>query len=231
MGSKQIRVIIVDNHPVVLEDVQEKLESMPGVLVDAVCGGGQEAADLAARQRPDIILVGLHVPVMGDIALMQRIIMACDSRVRVVALASSDDDETFHQALRVGVAGFILRTSSPWEIMHTIRHVCLGDSVISPRLISRVLSRYGPGLPLDGSVATLEENEFQLLSLVGMGLNNMQIADRLHFAESTIKSYVSRLMRKLHVQSRTQLVVLAFQNGVVTVDRASREWSEGFSAV
>ena len=191
MDGRKIRVMIVDDQPQALEEVQKLVERMPGISIAATARNGQEAVKLAEQCRPDVILIDLRTPVMAGITTTQHI--------------------------TARVTGFILKTSSPGEIAHAIQQVYLGESMLSPKLISRVLSRYEPGLPLSDIVTALTEKEIHLLTLVGQGLNNTEIAENMHLSKSTVKSYISRLMPKLQVQSRAQMVIIAFQNGLVTL--------------
>ena len=216
MDGRKIRVMIVDDQPQALEEVQKLVERMPGISIAATARNGQEAVKLAERCRPDVILIDLRTPVMAGITTTQHI-TARGLQARIIALTSFEDDQTFHKSLRAGVTGFILKTSSPGEIAHAIQQVYLGESMLSPKLISRVLSRYEPGLPLSDIVTALTEKEIHLLTLVGQGLNNTEIAENMHLSKSTVKSYISRLMPKLQVQSRAQMVIIAFQNGLVTL--------------
>ena len=184
MDGRKIRVMIVDDQPQALEEVQKLVERMPGISIAATARNGQEAVKLAEQCRPDVILIDLRTPVMAGIATTQHI-TARGLQARIIALTSFEDDQTFHKSLRAGVTGFILKTSSPGEIAHAIQQVYLGESMLSPKLISRVLSRYEPGLPLSDIVTALTEKEIHLLTLVGQGLNNTEIAENMHQLKAT----------------------------------------------
>ena len=126
-----------------------------------------------------------------------------------------EDDYTFHDALRAGVAGFLLKTSSRGEIMHAIQQVHLGESMLSPSLITRVLTNYERGHRPSKMVRELPEKDQELLRLIAQGLSNLEIAEKLSLSPATVKSYVSRLLTKLGARDRAQLVILAYQNGLV----------------
>ncbi len=134
---------------------------------------------------------------------------------RVIALTSLEDDATLHDALRAGVVGFLLKTSTRGEIMHTIQQVHLGEAMLSPKLITRVLSRYERGHRPSEQIQELSEKDLSLLRLITQGLSNDEIAEEMKFTSATVKSYVSRLLSRLDVRDRAQLVILAYQNGVV----------------
>ena len=187
MDGRKIRVMIVDDQPQALEEVQKLVERMPGISIAATARNGQEAVKLAEQCRPDVILIDLRTPVTAGITTTQHI-TARGLQARIIALTSFEDDQTFHKSLRAGVTGFILKTSSPGEIAHAIQQVYLRESMLSPKLISRVLSRYEPGLPLSDIVTALTEKEIHLLTLVGQGLNNTEIAENMHLSKSTVKA-------------------------------------------
>ena len=134
---------------------------------------------------------------------------------RVIALTSLEDDATLHDALRTGVVGFLLKTSTRGEIMHTIQQVHLGEAMLSPKFITRVLSHYERGHRPSKQIRELSEKDLSLLRLITQGLSNDEIAEEMKFTSATVKSYVSCLLSRLDVRDRAQLVIFAYQNGVV----------------
>lgn len=133
-----------------------------------------------------------------------------------MALTSLEDDATFHEALRAGVTGFLLKTSSRGEIMHAIQQAHHGESMLSPSLITRVLANYEPGQRPAKEIEDLSSRDLELLRLISQGLSNAELAEQLTLSPATIKSYVSRLLSRLGARGRAQLVILAYRNGVVT---------------
>lgn len=214
MSSSGIRVLIVEDHEKVRAQIQRIVESMPGVTVVGTATNGLNGVSLANRLDPDVILMDISMPVMDGIKATQQL-SDIGARGRVIALTSLEDDATFHAALRAGVVGFLLKTSTRGEILHAIQQVHLGEAMLSPKLITRVLSRYERGNQPSEKIRELPERDLSLLRLVAEGLSNDEIATELGFTPATVKSYISRLLSRLNARDRAQLVIIAYQNGVV----------------
>lgn len=214
MSSSGIRVLIVEDHEKVRAQIQRIVESMPGVTVVGTATNGLNGVSLANRLDPDVILMDISMPVMDGIKATQQL-SDIGARGRVIALTSLEDDATFHAALRAGVVGFLLKTSTRGEILHAIQQVHLGEAMLSPKLITRVLSRYERGTQPSEMIRELPERDLSLLRLVAEGLSNDEIATELGFTPATVKSYISRLLSRLDARDRAQLVIIAYQNGVV----------------
>lgn len=214
MTDRLIRVLVVDDHPEVRRRIARIIANAPGMECVATAADGREALDEALRTEPDIVLMDLRMPRVNGIDATQSI-MAAGLTSRVIALTSLEDDDTFHQALQAGVSGFLLKSASRGELLHAIHEVDGGESILSPRMITRVLTRYGSTLAKSQLVEQLNDRERSLLSLVGDGLSNDEIAERLNLSPASVKSYVSRLLAKVGARDRAQLVVLAHRSGLV----------------
>ena len=214
MNEAEIRVLIAEDHDQVRARIQRIVDAMPGIVVVGAAANGLTAVSTAKRLDPDVILMDISMPVLDGIQATRQIV-DLGLRARVIALTSLEDDYTFHDALRAGVAGFLLKTSSRGEIMHAIQQVHLGESMLSPSLITRVLTNYERGHRPSKAISELPEKDQELLRLIAQGLSNLEIAEELSLSPATVKSYVSRLLTKLGARDRAQLVILAYQNGLV----------------
>lgn len=207
--------MVVGDNLGVLGEIRWMVDQMPGISV--VCAiGGRGAVTMVERWRPDVVLVDLCAPLVHGLAVIQEILNK-KSASRIIALTAFEDDQSFHEVLRAGAAGFILKASARGEVMHAIQQVYLGESVVSPRLMTRVFSCYGPGLPMSEPVSRLSEPEVRLLSLVGQGLSNHQIAAEMNLSAGTVKTYISRLVLKLRARDRVQLALIALRNGLASL--------------
>lgn len=215
MSEAEIRVLVAEDHDQVRERIQHIVDAMPGIAVVGTVANGLMAVSAAKRLDPDVILMDISMPILNGIDATQQIV-DLGLKARIIALTSLEDDSTFHKALRSGVAGFLLKTSSRGEIMHAIQQVHCGESMLSPSLITRVLANYEPGHRPCKSIAELHERDLELLKLVSQGLSNTEIAERLGLSPATVKSYISRLLSRLGARDRAQLVILAYKNGIVT---------------
>ena len=192
------------------------------MTVVAEAGDGEEAADLARRHAPDVVLMDIRMPGTDGIEAT-RIITAADARVRVLVLTTFDLDEYAFGALRAGASGFLLKDVRPAELVAAIRTVAAGDAVVSPRITRRLLEEYAQVLPLPEAqreqaypqLFALTEREREVLVAVAQGLSNAEIAASLYVSEATVKSHVGRILAKLGLRDRVQVVVLAYETGLV----------------
>lgn len=213
MSETEIRVLVAEDHDQVRARIERIVEAMPGITVVGTATNGLVAVSAAKRLTPDVILMDISMPILNGIEATRQIVdLNLDSRI--IALTSLEDDATFHEALRAGVAGFLLKTSSRGEIMHAIQQVHLGESMLSPSLITRVLASYEPANRPSKIITDLPEKDQELLRLIARGLSNNELAEHLGLSPATVKSYVSRLLSKLGARDRAQLVILAYENGL-----------------
>jgi DNA-binding NarL/FixJ family response regulator len=217
-----ISVLLADDQPLLRRGFRMILEAEGDLVVVAEAADGEEAVDLARRHAPDVVLMDIRMPGTDGIEATQRI-AAADTRVRVLVLTTFDLDEYAFGALRAGASGFLLKDVRPTELVAAIRTVAAGDAVISPRVTRRLLEEYARVLPLSASqrqqrypqLAALTEREREVLIAVARGLSNAEIAATLHVSEATVKSHVGRILAKLGLRDRVQVVVLAYETGLI----------------
>jgi len=217
-----ISVLLADDQPLLRRGFRMILEAEPDMIVVAEAGDGEEAADLARRHGPDVVLMDIRMPGTDGIEAT-RCITASDARVRVLVLTTFDLDEYAFGALRAGASGFLLKDVRPAELVAAIRTVAAGDAVVSPRVTRRLLEEYAQVLPLPEAqreraypqLSALTEREREVLVAVAQGLSNTEIAATLYVSEATVKSHVGRILAKLGLRDRVQVVVLAYETGLV----------------
>ncbi|MFI6320334.1 response regulator [Nonomuraea sp. NPDC050556] len=215
-----IRVLLADDQALIRAGFRALLEAEDDLEVVGEAADGRQAVDRAAELVPDIVLLDIQMPVMDGIEATRLI--AADPRldgVRVVILTNFGLDEYVFNALRAGAAGFMLKDSDPADLLHGIQVVARGDALLSPtitrRLIDQFVARPSVSLP-PGRLGQLTDREREIVSLVGLGMSNEEIAAHLVVSPFTAKTHVSRAMVKLGARDRAQLVVLAYESGLVT---------------
>ncbi len=216
-----IRVLIADDQALIRTGLRGIVESAPDLEVVAEATTGREAVELARASRADVALMDIRMPDMDGLEAT-RLITADDdlAGLRVLILTTFELDEYVMRALRAGASGFLGKGATPAELLDAIRTVANGDALLSPRatqaLIARFLGGGDAGPAPDGSALNaLTEREREVLTLVALGLSNDDIAARLYLSPSTAKTHVNRAMTKLGVRDRAQLVVVAYQTGLV----------------
>ena len=217
-----ISVLLADDQPLLRRGFRMILEAEGDLVIAAEAGNGEEAVTLAQRHAPDVVLMDIRMPGTDGIEATRRII-AAGGRVRVLVLTTFDLDEYAFGALRAGASGFLLKDVRPGELVTAIRTVASGDAVISPRVTRRLLEEYAQVLPLTTTqraerypqLSSLTEREGEVLAAVARGLSNAEIAAALHVSETTVKSHVGRILAKLGLRDRVQIVVLAYETGLV----------------
>ncbi|WP_445529814.1 response regulator [Streptomyces cyslabdanicus] len=215
-----IRVLLVDDQPLLRSGFRALLDMEDGIEVVAEAGDGQEGLALVREHLPDIALVDIRMPVLDGIEVTRRV--AADpalSGVHVVILTNYGLDEYVFDALRAGAAGFLVKDIVPEDFLHAVRVAARGDALLAPSITRKLISRYVTQ-PLDTGVGPgLEEltnREREAVALVAQGLSNDEIADRMVISPMTAKTHVNRAMVKLRARDRAQLVVLAYESGLVT---------------
>ncbi|MEZ0065736.1 DNA-binding NarL/FixJ family response regulator [Streptacidiphilus sp. MAP12-20] len=216
-----IRVLVADDQALVRGSFRVLVDTAPDLESVGEASNGAEAVDLARRERPDVVLMDVRMPVMDGIEAARRI--AADpttADVRVLILTTFDLDEYVFSALHAGASGFLLKDTRPAELLEAIRVVASGDALLAPgvtrRLIEEFTRRPAPGgVPVASALADTTEREREVLTLVGLGLSNTEIAEHLHVSLSTAKTHISRLLMKLNARDRAQLVIAAYDAGLV----------------
>jgi len=212
-----IRVVVADDHPVVREGLRSFLSSRPGIDVVGEAGSADEAVEVVAALRPDVVLVDLMMP-GGGIEAIGRIRDLGDGDgpvPRLLVLTSFVGDDQVLPALRAGASGYLLKDVDPSDLEAAVRTVHRGGSVLGPAVAPRVLDRATSARPaVDDRLAELTPREHDVLGLLGQGMSNRQIADALYVAEKTVKTHMSSILTKLRVHDRTQAALYAARHGV-----------------
>jgi DNA-binding NarL/FixJ family response regulator len=203
-----IRVFLLDDHELVRRGIRDLLESEGDIQVVGESGSAVEAVRRIPALRPDVAILDGRLPDGSGIDVC-RDVRSVDPDIAALILTTFDEDEALFAAIMAGAAGYVLKQVSGSDFVAAVRHVAAGHSLLDPAVTSRVLARLRHGPPQDPLVKHLTPKEEQILELVGEGLTNRQIAERLSLAEKTVKNYVSIVLGKLGVESRTQAAVLA----------------------
>ena len=214
-----IRILIADDQTLIRAGFRALLDAEPDMEVVAECGTGSDAVRLAAREKPDVVLMDIRMP-QGDGLEATRLILADPSLpgTRVIILTTFELDEYIAEAVRAGAAGFLVKDTEPEELLRAVRVVHDGDALLSPSVTRRIMAQLAVQSRAAGQPKSLDavtDREKEVLRLVGEGLNNAEIAGRLFITPLTAKTHVLRIMAKLQVRDRAQLVVLAYESGLV----------------
>jgi DNA-binding NarL/FixJ family response regulator len=215
-----IRVLLADDQSLIRAGFRILLESADDIEVVGDASDGAQAVQQAHDQRADVVLMDIRMPNVDGLEATRRIAADDDlAGVRVIILTTFESDEYVYQAIRAGASGFLVKDSEPAELIQAVRVVARGDALLSPSITKKLItdlasrpdSRRATGRELDG----LTEREREVMTLVAAGLSNDEIAGRLFVSPLTAKTHVSRIMTKLHARDRAQLVVLAYECGLV----------------
>jgi DNA-binding NarL/FixJ family response regulator len=217
-----ITVLLADDQPLLRRGFRMIIEAEDDLTVTGEAGDGGEAVDCARRSPPDVVLMDIRMPNTDGIEATRRII-AANPAVRVLVLTTFDLDEYAFGALRVGASGFLLKDVRPAELITAIRTVAAGNAVVSPRVTRRLLEEYAQVMPAPAGrqaerypqLAALTDREGEVLEAVARGLSNAEIAAKLFVSETTVKSHVGRILAKLGLRDRIQIVVLAYEAGLI----------------
>jgi len=214
-----IRVLLVDDQPLIRSGFRALLDVEDDIEVVAEAADGSEGLALAKQHLPDIALIDIQMPIIDGIEATRRI--AGDptlARVHVVILTNYGLDEYVFNALRAGAAGFLVKDIQPEDFLHAVRVAARGDALLAPSITRKLINRY-VAQPLhpdaDTVLKELTNREREAVALVAQGLSNDQIADRMVISPVTAKTHINRAMTKLHARDRAQLVVLAYESGLV----------------
>jgi DNA-binding NarL/FixJ family response regulator len=215
-----IRVAICDDQALVRDGLRVQLGLIGDIDIVGEASDGEQAVALARRERPDVMVMDVRMPVLDGIEATRRI--AADPAtpgVRVLILTTFDLDENVYAALSAGASGFLLKDATPEEILHAVRVIAGGESLLAPSVTSRLVREFArrptAGRPHGDLLASLTEREVEVLVLVAQGLSNAELADRLVVSHATAKTHVSRILTKLGLRDRAQLVVAAYEAGLV----------------
>jgi DNA-binding NarL/FixJ family response regulator len=212
-------VLLVDDQPLMRMGFQMVLSAQEDLDVIGQASNGAEAVALAQELRPDVVLMDVRMPVLDGVAATAQIVAKTSSRVLI--MTTFDLDEYVLSALRNGASGFLLKDTQPAELVAGIRAVASGDAVVAPSVTKRLLDRFVPQakeiqLRDRKALDVLTEREHEVMVLMGKGLSNGEISQKLFLSEATVKTHVGRILSKLGVRDRVQVVVLAYETGVIT---------------
>jgi DNA-binding NarL/FixJ family response regulator len=216
-----IRVLLADDQALIRAGFRVLLDSAEGMDVVGEAATGTEAVDQARQLRADVVLMDIRMPGMDGLEATRRIAADDDlAGVKVIILTTFESDEYVYQAIRAGASGFLVKDAEPADLIQAVRVVAAGDALLAPRVTRRLITDLAsrPERPQFGGqhLAALTEREREVLSLVAAGLSNDEIAAQLFVSPLTAKTHVSRILTKLGSRDRAQLVVLAYETGLVT---------------
>nr|WP_308291515.1 response regulator transcription factor [Microbacterium sp. G2-8] len=214
MTETPVRVALVDDQELFRAGVRMLIDSQPDLQVVGEAGNGREAIGLAERVRPDIVLMDIRMPVMDGLEATAEILRR-DDPPRVVMLTTFDLDEAAARAIRGGASGFLLKDAQPEFLLAAVRGVHAGSSVIAAGATRELFARFAKETrPVPADFERLTEREREIFALAVRGLNNSEIAAREFLSEATVKTHVSRILAKLGMRDRVQLVVFAYDHGL-----------------
>jgi DNA-binding NarL/FixJ family response regulator len=219
-GGDIIRVLLADDQALIRSGIRALLDAEDDIEVVAEAADGDQAIALAVQHRPDIALVDIQMPVLDGIEATRQIV--ADERlagVRVVILTNFGLDEYIFRALRAGATGFLLKDTQPADLLQALRVAVRGDALLSPAVTRRLISEFvarPPDVLAAAGMESLTNREREVVALVARGLNNDEIAEAMVLSPATAKTHVSRAMIKLGARNRAQLVVFAYQSGLVS---------------
>jgi len=221
MATAVIRVLLADDQPLVRAGFRLILESEDDIVVVGETGDGATAHDAARAHRPDVVLMDIRMPGIDGLAATRRIVADADlAATRIVILTTFELDEYVFEALRSGASGFLVKHTEPDELIRAVREVAKGEALLSPSVTRRLIAEFAGQAPPPATepppgMDVLTEREREVVGLVARGLNNDEIAARLVVSPATARTHVSRAMVKLGARDRAQLVVFAYQSGLV----------------
>lgn len=212
--SAPIRVVLVDDQALFRAGIRMVIDSQHDLEVVGEAGNGAEGVRVARETRPDVVLMDIRMPVMDGLAATAEL-LADDRAPRVVMLTTFDLDEAAARAIRQGASGFLLKDADPEFLLAAIRTVHAGSAVIAASATRDLFAQFGaPVLAVPAAYADLTEREREIFALAARGLSNAEIAGREFLSEATVKTHISRILSKLSLRGRVQLVVFAFEHGL-----------------
>ncbi|WP_431882908.1 response regulator [Micromonospora gifhornensis] len=222
-AESQIKVLLADDEKLVRSGFKLLLDLEDDITVVGEATDGAEAVEAARSARPDVVVMDIRMPKLDGIQATTQISrMRGLERVRILILTTYDTDANVFDALQAGASGFLLKDAGPAELLHAIRVVAAGDALLAPRITRRLIGQFTARRTAAGAaqerLAVLTDREREVLALVGRGLNNDEIGGELFLSPATARTHVSRAMAKLGARDRAQLVVIAYQTGLVSPD-------------
>lgn len=215
--SETIRILIADDHAIVREGLQTLINAKPGMELVGQASDGVEAAQLAAALQPDVILLDMAMPRKDGLEAI-RDIKQDNPNARILVLTSFDDDERVFSAIKAGALGYLLKDSSPQQLLQAIHDVYEGRSSLHPTIALKVIKELNQPSDLPPTKEPLTEREVETLRLIAQGLTNQEIAEKLTISERTVGKHVSNILDKLHLANRTQAALYALRRGLASLN-------------
>lgn len=218
-----ITVVLVDDQPLVRAGLRTLLERDPAIQVIGEAENGESGVRLVQQTRPAVVLMDIRMPGLDGLAATRQIVGDAKLNVtRVIVLTTFDEDEQIYEAIRSGAAGYLLKDSTPDELRRAVHVAAAGEALLSPSITKRVMQQLatGAGATNPSLVAGLTEREQEILRHIGLGESNEEIAANLVISPATARTYVSRLLSKLEARDRSQLVIIAYESGLVKPGQA-----------
>ncbi|MER6442164.1 MULTISPECIES: response regulator transcription factor [unclassified Streptomyces] len=215
-----VTVLLVDDEPLVRAGLRAVLESQPDIEVVGEAADGAAVIPLVRRLRPDVVAMDVRMPLMDGIEATRAVLRTVEDPPKILVVTTFENDEYVYEALRAGADGFLLKRARPAEIVHAVRLVAEGESLLFPSSVRQLAASYGNGTASPAARkamerAALTEREADVLRLMARGLSNAEIAARLVVGTETVKSHVSAVLAKLGARDRTQAVIAAYESGFV----------------
>jgi len=211
-----IRVVLAEDHRLVREGLRAILDLQDDIEVVAEAADGIETVAAVSRHQPDVLVLDIQMPRLDGLEVVERIAAQPGKGPAVLILTTFDRDEYVHRALKAGAAGFLLKDVPRGQLLHAIHLVASGDELLSPEITKRLVERFLRGPASTRLLDQLTEREREVLRLVGRGLSNREIAERLFLGEATVKTHLGSVFTKCGLRDRAQAVVLAYESGLVT---------------
>lgn len=215
-----VTVLLVDDEPLVRAGLRAVLEAQPDIEVVGEAADGAAVIPLVRQLRPDVVAMDVRMPLLDGIEATRAVLRTVDDPPKILVITTFENDEYVYEALRAGADGFLLKRARPAEIVHAVRLVSEGESLLFPASVRQLAAEYGNGDGTRAARAVMEraqltERETEVLRLMARGLSNAEIAARLVVGTETVKSHVSAVLAKLGARDRTQAVIAAYESGFV----------------
>jgi NarL family two-component system response regulator LiaR len=217
VDSRPVRILVVDDHPVVRHGLKVLLGTEPGMEVVGEAADGAEAIEMASRFLPDVVLMDLVMPGMDGVAATRQV-LAANPETHVLVLTSFGADRKLFPALDAGALGFMLKDSTAEELVTAIRRVARGQSSLSPRIAGRLVREVSGEPSDDAPTDPLTQREIEVLRTIARGLSNEEIAEVLHISPATVRTHVSNILAKLNLTRRTQALLYALKHGIAELE-------------
>jgi len=213
-----IRVLVADDQALVRGGFRLMIDAQPDMEVVGEAADGTSAVALALDLQPDVVLMDIRMPGLDGLEATRRILAAAPAGVRVLILTTFDLDEYVYEATRAGASGFLVKDVAPADLAHGVRTIAAGDALLAPSVVRRLLEEFVRRPPPGSAPTSLEsltDREREVLTLIGRGLANDEIADRLFISGTTVRTHITHVLQKLGLRDRIQAVVLAYESGLV----------------